>query len=357
MATESKRAEVKELPAPPPASDVAIWDMWLSQHRLPAITVAIEVGLFTHVEAAAPQGASPGDVAKALLLPLRGVDVLMAYLAALKLLAPSGAGRFALTATARSFLLPTSAFNWAPMLMGDSSAEAHRRLKRVLETDRPDGAAEEWESGGDALTAARARHLTSEMHAHSLQAALVAAEVAKPLFDGDGAVTALLDVAGGSGVFSTAFVQRYGGLKATVAELPVVCELLNAEYLAPSGRVSTVSMDMFTADWPTGFDGVFMSNVLHDWDDAQCLNLAQRAFKALPPGGRLLLHEQLLAHDAVSPETAAAFSMHMLIHTRGKQRTLPELTALLTAAGFQDDVYAVPAHGYYSVVVATKASA
>jgi hypothetical protein len=42
------------------------------------------------------------------------------------------------------------------------------------------------------------------------------------------------------------------------------------------------------------YDAHFFSNVWHDWNEAQCANLAARSFKALPSGGRILLHEMLL---------------------------------------------------------------
>jgi hypothetical protein len=47
--------------------------------------------------------------------------------------------------------------------------------------------------------------------------------VLTPLFSGESGVKRLLDVAGGSAVFSCSFAQRHPELSCTVLELPVVC--------------------------------------------------------------------------------------------------------------------------------------
>ena len=74
---------------------------------------------------------------------------------------------------------------------------------------------------------------------------------------------------------------------------------------------------MFTDPWPAGYDGIFFSNVFHDWDRASCLHLAKRSYAALPPGGRIFLHEVVLNDTKDGPLVAAAFSMEMLA-LRGK---------------------------------------
>ena len=83
-------------------------------------------------------------------------------------------------------------------------------------------------------------------------------------------------------------------------ELPSVCDVARS-YIADGGvsdRVETVSIDMFREEWPPSYDGMFFSNVFHDWDVETNLFLARRAYEALPPGGRIFLHEMLLARTA-----------------------------------------------------------
>ena len=62
---------------------------------------------------------------------------------------------------------------------------------------------------------------------------------------------------------------------------------------------------------------------------------------------------RVMADGADGPLTTACFSLHMLVYTVGRQYTLRQLTDILTAAGFEG-VHALPSHGGYFVVVATK---
>jgi acetylserotonin N-methyltransferase len=59
--------------------------------------------------------------------------------------------------------------------------------------------------------------------------------------------------------------------------------------------------------------------------------------------------------DGAGPLPAAAFSLLMLIGTRGRQYSLPELRGFLEAAGFIDIEAARTGGGYYSLVSARKA--
>jgi 3-hydroxy-5-methyl-1-naphthoate 3-O-methyltransferase len=111
---------------------------------------------------------------------------------------------------------------------------------------------------------------------------------------------------------------------------------------------------MFTHDWPQGHDAHFFSNIFHDWSDETCCLLARKSFAALPSGGTIMLHEMLMDDDGCGPLTTAAFSVLMLLGTKGRQYTLPELKSFLEDAGFVGVEAATTGGGYYSLVTATK---
>ena len=102
-------------------------------------------------------------------------------------------------------------------------------------------------------------------------------------------------------------------MRFTVLELPLVCPLVDryVEKFDLTGRIDSFGADMFTQPWPDGHDGIFISNVFHDWDTAKCEALLVKAFDALPPGGRIYIHEQLLDDDFGGPLTPISFSMAM----------------------------------------------
>ena len=345
-----------ELPA---TEDRAIWDIWLSMHNLPAMAVADELGVYAALDATP---STPAELAQRLGLNRRGTDVLLGMLAALGLVS-FRAGRYELAAVARTYLLPSSVNYWGPLLRAlGVVAQPHAALLGALRA--PDEVAtsvqltpatttgdpvEGWQSGQ--IDRAQAEAVSQIMHCHSLPASVAAAR--SGALQG---VTRLLDVGGGSGCFSIAIAQHFPSVRCTVMELAAVCEVAKS-YIADGGvadRVDTVAVDMFREPWPRGYDGMFFSNIFHDWDAETNLFLAERAYDALSHGGRVFLHEMLPAEDGSGPSTTASFSMLMLLATKGRQYTFSELRHILASAGFVD-IDSRPTYGYYSIVSGRKA--
>jgi acetylserotonin N-methyltransferase len=347
-----------ELPA---SEDRAIWDIWLSMYRLPAMAVADELGVFAALDSAP---ATAPEIAQRLGFNRRGTDVLLSMLRALDLVVARD-GRYELAEVTRTYLLPESPYYWGPLLrILGVLPQHHAALIEALRAadDRtapmeaaakddaaPSDAAGAWQSGQ--IDRAQAEVLTRLMHCHSLPASVGVARNGNLR-----GVARLLDVGGGSGCFSIAIAQQFPSVRCTVLELPAVCDVAR-RYIVDGGvadRVDTISIDMFRDAWPRGYDGMFFSNIFHDWNAETNRFLARRAYDALEPGGRIFLHEQLLAEDRSGPITTAAFSMLMLLGTHGRQYTLSELKQILSSAGFVD-IDSCATYGYYSVVSGRKA--
>lgn len=333
----------------PSTDDRGIWNLFLSQYWLPAVTATMEVGVF---EALATERASSEELAVKLSLGRRGLAATLPLLAGLDLLRVAD-GRYHLTDTARLYLLKDSPLYWGPVfsLLG-ARMPTHDAILQALRTEdrvTPGNPAEQrpsdgWDSGE--IPPERARVIAAFMNAHSL-AASSGASARAPL----AGVRRLLDVGGGSGCFSIAFAARHPELRCTVMELPTMCDVAR-EYIARGGvgdRVDTRAVDMFRQPWPTGYDAMFFSNIFHDWNLDTNAELTRRAYGALEPGGRILLHEILIDDSGNGPVTAAAFSVLMLFGTRGRQYSYVELKKLLEDAGFRD-VGVTATYGHYSVV-------
>lgn len=339
---------------PPPTSDVAIWDTWLSLHHLPGITVADELGVLKSLH---ESPASALQLAARLDYDPRTTIAILRMLAALGYL-QQRLGLYQLTEAARLYLLKDSPYYWGHML--GNRTNVHDTLKeRMLgrspsgvpghraEETKGDRSAHAWASGQ--IDIERARRVAAAMHSHSLPAATDLARTAD--FSG---VSRLLDVGAGSGCYPIALALANPSLHATIMELPAMCAVAQ-EYVEAAGvsdRVDTVAVDMFREPWPAGYDAVFFANVWHDWNFETCAWLAQRTWEALPAGGRIFLHEMLLDDDGDGPATAVSFSMLML-GTEGQQFTLPELKGMIEGAGFVD-LQARHTYGYYSLVSARK---
>ncbi len=332
----------------PTIEDRPLWDIWLSMFQLPALTVADELQLFPCL---AEEPRSTKELAERLGVDLRGMDVLVALLSAMGLLRSSGTAH-ELTDVARTYLLPVSPFYWGPLLRGrlGRMSGQHVALLDALrrQAGAPSRASEGWKSGQ--MTPAMAEAVTRVMHCHSLPAAIGAAS-----HDGFSSIRRLLDVGGGSGCFSIAIAQRYPELRCSIMDLPPVCEVAR-RYVVEGGvadRVDAIAVDMFRDPWPKGYDGILLSNILHDWDAKTNEKLARAAFDVLPSGGKIFVHEMLLTTSEPGPLTTASFGVMMLLGTEGKQYALSELTEILERAGFAD-VRADAAYGYYSIVSAVR---
>jgi hypothetical protein len=331
---------------PPTVDDRAIWDLWLSQFQLPVVLIADEIGLFSRLY---DEPSTTDEMTGYLKLAPRSVEALLAALAASGFVIKR-LERFHLTDVSRTYLRPESEFYWVPMLRTRSGQAAADALMQTVSTDNlgPDDAiTRRWERGE--MTPEDARGSNQRMHSHSLPSAVAMARNGD--FDG---VRRLLDIAGGSACYSIALALRYPTLRCTVAELPVVAAdtLTYIRRYGCEDRVDTYALNMFDDPWPSGYDAIFFSNVFHDWDVARREELARRSFAALPPDGRIYLHEMLLADSLDGPLPPALFSV-MMLGTRGKQFSAAELDNLLTNAGFVD-TKVTHTHGYYSLIRATK---
>src|SRR5207249_7211688 len=114
---------------------------------------------------------------------------------------------------------------------------------------------------------------------------------------------ALLDLAGGSGIYSCALVAKNPHLRASVLERPPV-DRIATECIAKqgcSGRVNVLTGDIFAAPLPTGFDVHLWSNVLHDWDDADVRKLLAKSREALPSGGLVVIHDAFINAEKTGP--------------------------------------------------------
>jgi hypothetical protein len=92
---------------------------------------------------------------------------------------------------------------------------------------------------------------------------------------------------------------------------------------------------MFVDPLPTGADLIVLGWILHDWDDAHCVQLLRRCYEALPTNGAVLLLEMTLDDDKTGPLPTALMSLNMLVATvGGKERSGVEYQQLLAQAGF-----------------------
>jgi 3-hydroxy-5-methyl-1-naphthoate 3-O-methyltransferase len=330
--------------------DRIMWDALFSLYQLPVLSVADEIGIFASLSNTSK---SADELAVELKVDARALLIHLSVLAAMHFVERRD-GRWQATVAARMWLHPESEGYFGAAFGGFRQSEPlHQQLLATLQTgDRATAhmsAVDEWERGE--MPAELAKNVTAYMNAHSFAAAKAVAQ--QSLFGG---IKNVLDVGGGSGIFSIALAKAWPQLRASVLDIGVVCKEAETYIVAAKAteQVTTIDVNMFTQDWPHGFDAHFLSNVFHDWSDTTCRLLAKKSFAALPSGGKIILHEMLMNDDGCGPLTTACFSLLMLLGTKGKQYTVAEFKLTLEEAGFVDVNAIKIGSAYYSLVTARK---
>ena len=195
-----------------------------------------------------------------------------------------------------------------------------------------------------------AREFTARMHSY-ISAPMVGAARAG-VFSG---ISRLLDIGGGSGAACIAAASTDPGIRCTVFDLPAVCGVAE-EYVRSAGlqgRIDTAGGSFRHDQLPGGYDGMLLSNILHDWRPEIGRAIIRKAHDALLPKGKLLVHEMLYNESPPGPLATACFSMMMFINHGARQYTQNELTTMLEEAGFRG-VTRTDTFGYYSILSASK---
>lgn len=149
-------------------------------------------------------------------------------------------------------------------------------------------------------------------------------------------VKKVLDVGGGSGAFSIAFVKAGNHLTATVFDLPNVVTLTR-KYIKDAGleeKITTFPGDYKTDELPSGFDLAFLSAVIHSNSPEENIALFKKVSGALNPGGRIVVSDFIMDDDRINPAFGAFFSLNMLVNTfSGDTYTESEIKGWLEQAG------------------------
>jgi hypothetical protein len=101
-------------------------------------------------------------------------------------------------------------------------------------------------------------------------------------------------------------------------DLPVV-EPLFDEYVAEAGlsdRLNFYPGDFFADELPNA-NVLVMGRILHDWDLEKKRILLEKAYKALPEGGALVVYEAVIDDDRRENVFGLLMSLNMLIETPG----------------------------------------
>ena len=330
-----------------PIDDKRVYDAYIAGRKSAAVAAAVRAGLFDLLAS----GASSFDKVQAEMgWSLRGTRSMLDALIALGFIEVLADG-FTASADAAAYLTRGAEGSlWGLVDMEVDSFLSPAALLEALAEDKATvyGGEDPW--AAHEADPAKARAFTAAMHSVSERPAAGVAERVDLA-----SARRLLDVGGGSGALSIALARANPELECVIWDIPAVCPIAE-EYVQAAGcedRVTSRPGDMFAESYPAGFDTVLLSQILHDWNFETGAALVAKAFAALPPGGRILIHEKLVEDDDSGPLANQLVHLDMLVWTEGQQYRVSELTELLDRSGFTS-VERLRTAGYWSVVLGVK---
>jgi predicted O-methyltransferase YrrM len=151
----------------------------------------------------------------------------------------------------------------------------------------------------------------------------------------------MVDLGGGAGSYSIAFVNCFPGLRSTIIDLPQTLEVAKEviESFELSDRIDCKPGDIYQdlmLPLRNDVDLFWVSHIIHQEGYEENSRLMKRIYKYLVPKGRIIINDHFLDDSRTIPEQGAIFAVNMLVNTqRGKSYTKTEVERMLTDAGFK----------------------
>jgi ubiquinone/menaquinone biosynthesis C-methylase UbiE len=167
----------------------------------------------------------------------------------------------------------------------------------------------------------------------------------------------LVDVGGGNGSNIICLAKKYKNLKAIVFDRATVCEIAQKNIAANhlQERCSTVTGDCFKTEFPSEADAIIFCHFMTIWTEEKDQFLLNKAYQALPKGGKVYLFNMMQNNTEDGPLSAAMGSPYFLAlaTAEGMLYTWDEHVERMKIAGFKNiEVIKLPRdHG---VIVGTK---
>jgi hypothetical protein len=312
----------------PPADDfVEIMNLIRGFQPAKILMVATDLGMFDYLE----EFRTADEIAAQVKADPRAVGIILNGLAALELVAKEGERFKNGELTSRFLVRGKEAYRGAIVRHLHHTWWGWADLEETVQRGHADMAkSERWVDRVDA-DEEWVREFIWGMHAIARDLApKVAAQV-----DLSG-VQRLLDMGGGPATYAIAFAMTNPAIQATVFDLPqpitIAKENIRSNGLAE--RINTIAGNFLKDDIGSGYDFIWISQILHSHTEEQCRLIIEKAVKALNSGGQVVIQDFFLNDDRVSPLEAAMFSVHMLAVTPGgRAYTHREVAAMMEEAG------------------------
>lgn len=320
-------------------------DLWAARRSL-ALVAAIDLDVFSTI--ASGKGTA-ADLAAALKVPRRGLEHLLDALAGMDYLSKKGT-LYRLTPPADAFLV-----RGRPGYVGAFAEEtqmtlpAWMQLADVVRSGRPMGSVDT--AAGRQFFPKLVRAIFPMMYP---SARFLVNSLPKSRLK---TIERVLDVAAGSAAWSLPFAQALPNVRVTAMDYPEVTPVAReyAERFGVDDRYDYLEGDMREVDFgQKKYDVAILGHIIHVAGEAGGKKLLAKSFRALKPGGMLIIAEMVPNDARTGPEFPLLFGLNMILHTNdGDVFTLAQYKEWLKQAGFTG-VRTLDVHGPSPLILATR---
>jgi O-methyltransferase domain len=145
----------------------------------------------------------------------------------------------------------------------------------------------------------------------------------------------VIDVGGGKGVLLRAILMKHPHILGGMFELPEVAKQ-EIDKLAQKfqGRIEIFSGSFFEA-LPFKSDGIVLKRVLHDWDDAHCVQILSHCREALEDESSEIYVVESLIKGQEDSSLLRIFDLLLLMVFGGIERSIEEYSSIFSQSGLK----------------------
>jgi ubiquinone/menaquinone biosynthesis C-methylase UbiE len=329
----------------PVTPEKLLGDLWAARQTL-ALIAAIELDVFTPI---AEGKRTIAEIAAAVKAPRRGLERLLDAMAGLGYLKKTG-DRFTLTPVADTFLVRNrQSYLGAMADESRMTLPGWMQLGEVVRSGRPVTGVDTDEGRAFFPRLVRAIFPLTYNGARALVAAFPRARIGK--------IQRVLDVAAGSAAWSLPFAQALPQSRVTVIDYPEVTAVAReyAQMLGVADRYDYIEGNLRQIDFgQKEYDVVILGHIIHSEGEEWGKKLIAKSWRALKPGGTLVIAEMIPNDSRTGPPFALLFGLNMVLHTEhGDVFTLSQYRQWLKQAGFTN-IKTVEVQSPSPVILATR---
>lgn len=166
----------------------------------------------------------------------------------------------------------------------------------------------------------------------------------------------VLDIAAGSGVWGIALAQQSPLVHISAVDWPDVLKVTKkvAKRCGVGNRLTGIPGDILKVNFGSNHQVATLGHILHSEGRKRSQQLLRKVFKALAPGGTIMVSEFVPNDERTGPPAPLLFAVNMLVNTtEGDTFTFAEMSRWLREAGFKNP-RALDVHSHSPLILATK---